>query len=226
MIRALHYLCPWTDVMKASKDDPHFENGGGEGASTGLQFSLEKNFGELEFDWDERVVRLRAMGDNPHGPPLLMAQYSMDQLSGRSPLTQSPTQNPLLTTNDFAHESLSRRQALQTDSEWVCVNHRGRDCNLSHMMGHASTAVGLIALVPLPLLLPVFVCLYLIRRLSSKTVISPSTIIDNKRDQTVGKAWLKDIRSNVKAANLLHFSELIPFRFKTVLSFAKLANQE
>ncbi len=70
--------------MKASASDDSsidglYENGGGEGASTGLQYSLLQNFGEMEFDWLERTVTLRSLGKDEAKPPLLMAKFSMDQ---------------------------------------------------------------------------------------------------------------------------------------------------
>eukprot|EP01083_Nonionella_stella_P167770 564705_1 len=59
-----------------------YENGGAENAKKGQQYSIEKNFGEFEFDWKARVVRVRAIGQDVNAPPLLSASYSFDQLSG------------------------------------------------------------------------------------------------------------------------------------------------
>jgi hypothetical protein len=212
MIRMLHYVCPWTDVMKANKGATHAENGGGESAAAGLQFSLEKNFGELEFDWEERVVRLRAIGENSAAPPLLMAQYSMDQLAGRAPASFHG-----LPPDDFALESSTVRHSLY-ESDWVCLNHRGRDSPLSHMLGHASSAVALILLVPLPLLLPAFFSLILIRRWSLKAV---PPVMDSRSWNHQRKSSLKNDGSKAKVTPWIRLSELIPFRFKTFISIAK-----
>eukprot|EP00339_Tiarina_fusa_P022743 CAMPEP_0117058234 /NCGR_PEP_ID=MMETSP0472-20121206/40454_1 /TAXON_ID=693140 ORGANISM="Tiarina fusus, Strain LIS" /NCGR_SAMPLE_ID=MMETSP0472 /ASSEMBLY_ACC=CAM_ASM_000603 /LENGTH=352 /DNA_ID=CAMNT_0004775479 /DNA_START=478 /DNA_END=1533 /DNA_ORIENTATION=- len=72
-----HTVMPWNDLMVSSKDGSH-EFGGGDGGKQGLQYSLQKNFGELEFDWEARLVTMRAWGEDSSETPLLMAQQSMD----------------------------------------------------------------------------------------------------------------------------------------------------
>jgi len=63
-----HWIFPMPDLMVSSpkKEDDQspllFENGGAEGAKLGKQFSLEKNFGEIEIDWQNRNVWIRAFG--------------------------------------------------------------------------------------------------------------------------------------------------------------------
>jgi hypothetical protein len=162
MIRLLHFLCPWTDIMDASiSHHDHFENGGGDNATVqGLQFSLEQNFGEIEFDWDTRNVKLRAMGTNPDAPPLLMAQINFDQLLGSSPMS-----NQFLSMDDYQTELNDNRGRYtstenssyiddQNDATWICLNHRGRDTPIQHFIGHVSSALILAVLVPLPIVLP------------------------------------------------------------------------
>lgn len=155
LLYTLHYLCPWTDVMdsRSSKSSRSlYENGGAEGAIQGRQFSLKKNFGELEFDWSDRTVTLRTMGEDATGPPLLAAKVSMDQLSGRAIIPGSH-----LHPADFETETNTPRHQL-FDSDWVCINHRGRDTNVAHIFGHASTAGVLVATCAAP----VFLVLYLV----------------------------------------------------------------
>jgi hypothetical protein len=208
----LHYLCPWTDVVEASHDASHIENGGGEGSTDGLQFSLEQNFGELEFDWEERTVRLRAMGENPDEPPLLMAQISMDQLSGRTSMSSHQ-----LTPQDFLDETITPRHDVY-DSDWVCINHRGRDTPMSHMIGHVSSAVILVSLVPLPLLLPAFLILLLIRRWSQKCAMQSCS---SDGDERLSKRTLlfKSI-SKAKMSTRMRLSKVIPLRYKRDLQNA------
>ena len=62
-----HWIFPMPDlrVSSSKKEDDQsllFENGGAEGAKLGKQFSLEKNFGEIEIDWQNRNVWIRAFG--------------------------------------------------------------------------------------------------------------------------------------------------------------------
>jgi len=164
MVNMLHRVCPWTDVMKSDgkqSTDGLYENGGGEGAKQGLQFSLLKNFGELEFDWEERTVALRAFGEEQDGPPLLMAKMSMDSLSGRTGVLPGSR----VSSKDFEKEAKFRHPAA--DGDWICINHRGRDSQLHHMIGRVATMGFLTILVPFPLLLPSLALFLMFRRRSS-----------------------------------------------------------
>jgi hypothetical protein len=181
MIRLLHYLCPWTDIMDATGLE-HIENGGGENATVqGLQFSLEQNFGEVEIDWEAETIQIRALGHTSK-LPLLMAQVRLDQLRGDKPMS---TQQ--LTLEDFQAEwnrnpggrysknSFNQSGSHEVDGNdtatWVCVNHRGRDTALQHLIGHVSSAVILTVLVPIPLVAPItllsLLALIVVRRWAS-----------------------------------------------------------
>jgi hypothetical protein len=89
---------------------------------------------------------------------LLSAKLSMDQLSGRRLVP-----NGRATLNDFAAVDRMHDQQLP-DREWICVNYRGFDNRIMHMVGHLSTAVVLVALLPVPLLLPAVALLFRRRR--------------------------------------------------------------
>jgi len=177
MMNTMHLVCPWTDVIEFPYDVMVPDNGVGKGighALPKLQYNLEKNFGELEFDWEARTVTLRTMGENPDAPPLLMARYSMDQLSGRAPVpSKLASTSSILTSKDFMAEAEAdqarRLHPSNSDDEstWICINHRGREDQMAHMMGHAITGVVLLFLVPFPLFWPSMLMLLLgLRRLS------------------------------------------------------------
>jgi hypothetical protein len=181
LLRMLHYVCPWTDLMVSSPLSPLlssaqepnnggklYENGGGDESPQGLQFSLEKNFGELEFDWEERTVAMRAFGENPESSPLLMAKASMDQLSGKT-----STPGGSLTGEDFLRENLARHPTIQ--GEWTCINHRGQDSMLSHVAGHVMAGVTLTVIVPIPFLMPSILMFFLIRRATRNGTFSRSS---------------------------------------------------
>lgn len=140
-----------------------FETGGGEGSAQGRQFSLEKNFGEIEFNWVERTVSLRAIGEDRNAPPLLMAKVEIDQLSGRKEMPASQ-----VTSKDFQAEETDIRHHLYK-SDWVCINHRGRDTTHLQIAGHVTSTILLVTLVPLPLLLPAILGLCFIRRWFCRT---------------------------------------------------------
>lgn len=81
-----HYINPWTEILVDK---------GAEGAKSGLQYTLELNFGELEFDWENRAIQARVFGvDN--APPLLSVRWDMDR-------------------QDYSNNG----------NHWNCVNHRG-----------------------------------------------------------------------------------------------------
>jgi hypothetical protein len=83
----LGYLInPWSEVI-VSKGD--------EGAKSGLQYILDRNFGELEFDWDKRSVQVRIFGIEEE-QPLLSIPWRME----------------------------SHKQTHRSTS-WQCVNYRG-----------------------------------------------------------------------------------------------------
>jgi hypothetical protein len=178
LLRMLHYICPWTDLMvsspvlssdqEPSNDGKLYESGGGDETLQGLQFSLEKNFGELEFDWEERTVAMRAFGEDPDASPLLMAKTSMDQLSGNTYMPGSS-----LTGEDFLRVNRTRHPTIQ--GEWICINHRGQDNILSHVAGHVIAGVTLTVIFPIPFLMPSILLFYLIRRVTRNRTFSRSS---------------------------------------------------
>ena len=126
-----HALYDFTDVMfskgftsevfvkEIKKKYPLFGNGGGENAKIGLQFSLDLNFGELDFDWERRVVNLRILGKDLNAPPLLSANWTLDELSGRTSMTGTKTSFQYV-TNSVSNDLFS------FDGDWQCLPHRGR----------------------------------------------------------------------------------------------------
>jgi hypothetical protein len=210
LLHSLHNLSPWNDIMKASpidkpRSDGLYENGGGEGAITGLQYSLQQNFGELEFDWTERTVALRSMGKSGESSPLLMAKVSMDQLSGRAAMSSN-----YLTTKDFFIEEKSDRHRLY-DSNWICINHRGRESTFGHVLGHVSTLVVLITVVPMPLFVPVLSLLWVIRRWAQRSFRFGS--ITSQPKGTKRRTLKRIVKSKIP--------KCIRRRYKTYTSLAK-----
>lgn len=161
MMHVLHFSCPWTDLIHSEySTDGRTLQHGGEGAKKGLQYSLLKNFGELEFDWDDRMVVMRTWGEDS-SRPLLMTKVSMDQLSGRSLIPSNH-----LSSEDFRSES--RMKPNLHESEWICINHRGRENNVSHLLGHIATGFVLTFLIPAPFFLPSLIILVMVRKASSR----------------------------------------------------------
>lgn len=133
----VHAVYPWTDLLHSDSGSSKFlhETGGGENSKQGLQFSLEKNFGELEFDWDKSVVTMRALGEDRNGPPLLMASYTFDQLSGRSPMPA------------FGKSSGS-------STTWECINYRGTASSAQIITAHTLTILSMILFAAISAVMP------------------------------------------------------------------------
>lgn len=156
LMQALYLLCPWTELMVSTPSSGSlYESGGAEGAKTGTQYSLEKNFGELEFDWEERTVTMRAIGEDAYFAPLLSGRWSMDQLSGRTPISGGS-----LKREDF---ELERNSDSLLDGEWTCVNHGGRVSVMEQMLGHVVTGF-VFTLAPFPVLVPAYFLLLALGR--------------------------------------------------------------
>ena len=171
MMRLLHTVCPWTDLMvsesrqKLSWSSDKYENGGMDGAKTGKQYSLQRNFGELEFDWDEGTVSMRVMGEDESRSPLLAAKWTLDQLSGRVHMPGGK-----VTERDYLQAQQERGNA---SGEWTCVSYRGRASFVDLLAGYTTTGLALVLLVPFPFLLPTYMLLHLIRRYLRRSKVHP-----------------------------------------------------
>ena len=138
-MEAMHYLNPSPDLLVSSSrtEGDLYHNGGGDGAREGLQYSLEKNFGELEFDWEQRTVTMRSMGEQPGDAPLLQASWTMDQLAGNEAIPGS-----LLTSQDFVDVAKSNPLRFERGTgEWVCASHRGSSNFAWQTIGHATATI-------------------------------------------------------------------------------------
>jgi hypothetical protein len=111
---------------------------------------------EIGFDWEDRTVVMRALGEDKYAAPLLSAKWSMDQLSGRSPIPGS-----LLQSDDFERQ---REENPLPQSEWVCVNHGGRVSVMEQIAGHVATGCAFTTLVPFPVLVPGYILFLTIGR--------------------------------------------------------------
>lgn len=151
-MHALHRWCPWNSLMDSrNNNDPTVTSGGGiEGAKQGIQYSLERNFGELEFDWDKRSVTIRSLGENSQGPPLLAAQIGFDQLRGVKPLDSYH-----LSTLDFDVES--KKPHTPVEGDWICIDHRGPTSALSEVLGLLQASTLVLTAFTFPIIVPMMI---------------------------------------------------------------------
>ena len=156
-MHVLQTFSPWTDLMisDSSPDSRSLDN---RHVTSGLQYSLEQNFGELEFDWKNRVLIARTIGHGPdEGEILLSAKWNMDELSGTMEASEK-----YLTQNDFV--VTETKEHATTEDGWVCINHRGQPGLARQLLGHTMTIASFAVLFPVPLFLPCALAFVLCRR--------------------------------------------------------------
>lgn len=128
-MRLNHFLYDFTDIMYSKGPTGLHSDGfselygfgGGENSKQRLQFSLDLNFGEVEFDWDKRSVTLRVLGRDIDAKPLLSANWTLEQLSGKSNMPETKSKS-------YFFSSLENEISIPnnyTGSDWNCVPHRG-----------------------------------------------------------------------------------------------------
>mmetsp|Transcript_15265 Transcript_15265/g.23761 ORF Transcript_15265/g.23761 Transcript_15265/m.23761 type:complete len:571 (+) Transcript_15265:76-1788(+) len=147
---------PQQQPNQQDRSDTLFENGGADGGKVGKQFSLELNFAEMEFDWDNEILSLRVFGKNQDAPPLLGARYHFDQLSGKQAMpggSVKATVSSMDKDTPSIHPDAFKYQMdgdLTGNGRWICTNHKGVSNPLHVYGGYAimSTFCATIFLLP------------------------------------------------------------------------------
>jgi hypothetical protein len=143
---------------------------GGEDSDTagkdGLQYSLDLNFAEFEFDWDQKQVVVRILGEDEHIH--LAKVWSLDELNGKGPSGQPRF------VNDY-HIAKVRRSledlgvlesAVNNSNEWICVNYRGLPNPVHRVVAMASSVLALATLTTiLPSMVLIAIVVVLMRQL-------------------------------------------------------------
>ena len=157
-----HINGAWTDVLDLRGPPREV------GAKRRVQYALDLNYAEFEFDWDKREAVIRVLGKEVGGNPLLSTSWSFDALSGLTPVEETGKVKP----KDYQsiYEDLSAHGAQKED--WICVNHRGNPSLGLKLFGFFTPVMlaGSIVMMPLisPLLL-VYLVLLRPRRKKKKT---------------------------------------------------------
>ena len=146
---------PGTDVVALDKSQVR------EGAKVGVQYTLERNFGEFEFDWDRRQLILRVLGHDPSKPPFLSTTYDFDTLSGRT----AANATELIKPSDYnkIFDDLSSH-GIAANNDWVCVNNRGYTSEGLQLYGAVSALSFSGFLLIMPFVLPVLIAYFIMRR--------------------------------------------------------------
>jgi hypothetical protein len=175
----------------------------------GIQYALEHNFGEFEFDWDQNQLMLRVIGlPNKHQQKtrskyLLNTQWHFDLLSG-----QIPPSDTYVTEDDFDHQyqSLIRYNHLLLhhpnytnyshlmvrDDDWFCVNYHKDPTIEMKWLGVVSPILVSGSIIGTPILFVLYLCYRIAalivkrcRRHSSKKHLSIVPSIHNKTSTKV-----------------------------------------
>jgi hypothetical protein len=144
-----HQSLAWKDLLRHDK--------------TGApQYTLSLNFGEFEFDWENRRVATRLLGVD--GVELQTRTWEMETLSGRSPYISST-----LETKHYkeAAQKLMPHGALSTD--YYCVAYRGPQSEFLKYYGFLTSLTIIATGVFLPVVLPLWLLWRLFRRTGRKS---------------------------------------------------------
>jgi hypothetical protein len=153
-----HINHAWTDVVDIGKERH-------EGAKSRYQYSLELNFAEFEFDWDQRQVIIRIRGTDVEAGPYLSTRWDFDALSGKTALEE--TGKILPRHYDSIWHQLSTHGAKRSD--WICVNYRGKASVPLKVFGVVGPMSFALFWMSLPVVLPL-VLMYILMRPKSKKV--------------------------------------------------------
>lgn len=145
-----HSISPWTELL--------IDETSGE-----LQYNLEMNVAELDFDWDLQTVSVSVLGINDQ--VLLRQQWSMNELTRIKDTIVDPSDF------DRVEQNLRDTTIVQSDDDsWICVNYRGTPDRLRLAIGAALPFFLVLFFGTLPMwILVAFSCRSVLRRCSTAT---------------------------------------------------------
>jgi hypothetical protein len=114
-MRWAHHTPSWSDLVDVPIPyEAHAQK-------RGRQYALQRNFGELEFDWEAQQVIVRVL--DPAGDTVISTAWPWAVLSG----TTAPVPTGRLHTSDFAavHQRWLAHNVSQSNADWICLNHGG-----------------------------------------------------------------------------------------------------
>jgi hypothetical protein len=83
---------------------------------------LERNFGEMELDWENRQVLVRVFGHT--GREYIHTAWPFELLSGHNDTEPIPTGRLRISDYERRYQNLRYHNVSQPD-DWICLNHRG-----------------------------------------------------------------------------------------------------
>jgi PhoD-like phosphatase len=97
-----HYINPLNDVIISDEGK--------------MQYSLQLNFAEFEFDWDKHAINVSILGRE--GVSLLNAKWSFDEFKRGLPGSK-------VRDEDYLAKADSQAKLGLPQTQWQCVNYRG-----------------------------------------------------------------------------------------------------
>lgn len=146
-----HINHAWTDVVDIGKYN------GSEGAKGRYQYTLQRNFAEMEFDFDRRQLTVRVHGEQVGGRPLLSTRWDFDVLSGKTP----PSLTGKVHSNDYQwiYDRLEGNGAAR-EGDWICVNYNGHPSFLLKLFGVLSPVLFSASIAFAPIWIPLALIIY------------------------------------------------------------------
>ncbi|CAJ1946225.1 unnamed protein product [Cylindrotheca closterium] len=146
-----HHIFPWNELIV---DDD----------SNQMQYTLNLNVAELEFDWEDRQVFTRILGHK--GQTILEQRWPFRSLTS--------IEETMVADRDFQSLShrLQRQATIIDQDDWICVHYTGSPSPVSFAMASIATASLVSILLSAPLLIPILLLWLLLtkrrKRSSSK----------------------------------------------------------
>jgi hypothetical protein len=161
-----HVNRAWTDLVDTR--DPNLQSlvRNKDGTKEKVQYVLQRNFGEMEFDWDKNEVVVRLFGHGRRNKPLLSTAWNLDALDADHPISPEISSSKF----DKIWNDLRDHGSTMSGDDWVCVNYRGNPTILLKLYGVLTPVLLAGAVMSLPVLLPALVAyLILLRRRNAAT---------------------------------------------------------
>jgi hypothetical protein len=150
-----HINHAWTDVVDVKR--PHEA-----AAKRRYQYTLKRNFGEFEFDWEKQRLIIRIFGEKK-GVPLLSTAWDFELLSNSTNETTVPMSHYAAEYQELVYHGVA------AENDWICVAYGGRPSFLLKFFGFVSPVALAAAGTLSPIFLVAFVVYYFITRIRKKT---------------------------------------------------------
>ena len=145
-----HFVSPWTALLQ---DD---SSAGIAGGHSRLKYSLDRNVAEFDFDWVQKLVTVRILGDE--GQILIREDWSMDQLTASA---DTMLDDKAFELGQQRLESFFNTASPDNHGEYVCVNYRG-NINRAHFAFSVFSTIFIFMIAGMS---PIVLCLYFLGKI-------------------------------------------------------------